>query len=98
MGKGKPRHNPRKPANQYGSDCPYYEEGWESRPFAVCEAFACDKTPPPCNGNRHNCCKVKYQLSAIQRKFEQRTGCKNRQRYYWEKQHPKEWAELKKGK
>jgi len=26
MGKGKPRHNPDKPAYKYGDRCPYYEE------------------------------------------------------------------------
>jgi hypothetical protein len=65
MGKGKPRHNPDKPANKKGSHCPMYEiiDGL-SRPI-------CESGPDcilKCGGNPHNCIKVKYQTDAITRK------------------------------
>ena len=76
MGKGKPRHNPRKPANMYGNLC-----SWDDgSPHGECGCMS-----EKCGGNPHNCCKVRYQMASIQRKFEQRTGCKNIQRYRWEK-------------
>jgi hypothetical protein len=51
MGKGKPRHNPKKKQNQMGSYCSYFErEG-------VCEA---GHNAYVCNGNPHNCIKEKY--------------------------------------
>ena len=44
MGKGKPRHNPDKPANKYGKRCPYWEEyingtaGCEGSPLTAAAA------------------------------------------------------------
>ena len=64
MSKGKPRHDPDKPANQYGSRCPCFEEYIDDT--CGCEVhpeIAGDKLK--CGGNRHNCVKVDYQKQAI---------------------------------
>lgn len=73
MSKGKPRHDSNKPANQYGSRCPYYEEyingtcGCEVHP-----EIAGDKLK--CGGNRHNCVKVQYQKQAIKKNYGRNTS------------------------
>lgn len=66
MGKGKPRHNPDKPANKYGSRCPYWEEYITGKVGCECKSFYGDELE--CNGNRHNCVKVKYHQCAIDKK------------------------------
>lgn len=59
MSKGKPRHNPDKPANRRNTHCPYYED-IEGRGY--CSALmGAIPTDPKCNGNRHHCIKVQYQ-------------------------------------
>ena len=63
MGKGKPRHNPDKPANKYGKRCPYWEEYINGT--AGCEGSELSEKQLKCNGNRHNCVKVKYHTAAI---------------------------------
>ena len=63
MGKGKPRHNPDKPANKYGKRCPYWEEYINGT--AGCEGSALSENQLKCNGNRHNCVKVSYHTLAI---------------------------------
>lgn len=63
MGKGKPRHNPDKPANKYGKRCPYWEEYINGT--AGCEGSALSEKQLKCNGNRHNCVKVDYHKQAI---------------------------------
>lgn len=71
MSKGKPRHYPDKPANQYGSTCPYYEEYIDDT--CGCEVhpeIAGDKLK--CGGNRHNCVKVQYQKQAIKKELWQK--------------------------
>lgn len=61
MGKGKPRHNPNKPQNKYGSHCKLYESDG---------GYYCPSNLPMeeilkrCKCNRHNCCKLKYQKLA----------------------------------
>lgn len=63
MAKGKPRHNPDKPQNKYGSRCPYAEE-------MIWGGFHCEAMLPGnpstriCNGNRHNCVKTLYRWQA----------------------------------
>ena len=60
MTKGKPRHNPDKPQNNYGR-CPYYDG-------KQCEAGIKYGNRNPikiCKGNRHNCVKVEYKVHAI---------------------------------
>lgn len=58
MGKNKPRHNPNKKQNLMGNKCSYYEgnekNNWCERGWDVTK----------CQGNPHNCCKVKYQILA----------------------------------
>lgn len=61
MSKGKPRHNPYKKQNNYGSICPYYET--YDNGTSSCEALIGDTSI--CKGNRHNCIKVKYKKLAI---------------------------------
>mgnify|MGYP000285691113 CR=1 FL=1 len=56
MGKGKPRQNPDKKQNKYGSFCNYYEEGSK-----YCETL---KDSSICSGNPHNCIKVAYKVAA----------------------------------
>ena len=56
MSKGKPRHNPDKPANKYGDRCPYYEEYITGKVGCECKSFYGDELE--CKGNRHNCVKV----------------------------------------
>jgi hypothetical protein len=68
MGKGKPRHDPDKPANQYGGRCWYFEEYIDGT--CGCEVhpeIAGDKLK--CGGNRHNCVKVEYQKQAIKKEL-----------------------------
>ena len=62
MGKGKPRHNPNKPQNKIGKWCCYYE-GYNDR---YNDRYWCELgyNITKCNGNPHNCCKVKYQILA----------------------------------
>ena len=62
MSKGKPRHNPNKPANKYGRHCPYYEEYIDGS--TACEALLPGNVLK-CGGNRHNCVKVSYHTLAI---------------------------------
>lgn len=81
MGKGKPRHDPKKPQNRYGSKCWNYEEvGGNS----FCEMLCITNGNPTkiCKGNRHNCCKVKYHDMAQ----------KNGKQYndYWKHQEEKD--------
>lgn len=58
MGKGKPRHNPKKLQNRYGSKCSYYEVVMGE---SYCERLLTNGNPTKiCKGNRHNCCKVKF--------------------------------------
>ena len=63
MGKGKPRHNPDKPQNKYGSRCPYAEEMiWGG---FHCEAWLSGNPDTyVCKGNRHNCIKTLYRRQA----------------------------------
>lgn len=56
----KPRHNPDKAQNNYGSVCAYYEE--HANGMALCECNYGDIKV--CKGNRHNCVKVKYKKLA----------------------------------
>ena len=63
MGKGKPRHNPKKPANQYGARCPYYEVYCNGH--VGCEGRNIPGDRLKCGGNRHNCSKTRYQSFAI---------------------------------
>ena len=74
MAKGKPRHNPKKRANLYGSECPYKEYEWENEKET--EKWHCEigLDTSKCNGNRHNCCKREYQEYAIKRKHEIKHG------------------------
>ena len=66
MSKGKPRHNPNKPANSMNPHCPYYEiidnKGY-------CSGIHTGNVPtnPKCEGNVHNCVKVQYQQLAIRK-------------------------------
>jgi hypothetical protein len=61
MSKGKPRHNPDKPQNNYGGICPYYEE--YPNGSASCEnSFIANVNI--CKGNPHNCVKIKYHKLA----------------------------------
>ena len=65
MGKGKPRHNPNKKQNTYGSWCDRCEE--------IDSKLHCESRTPQhivetvCKGNRHNCCKVTYRKWAGKR-------------------------------
>lgn len=57
MGKGKPRRNPNKRQNLYGSWCSYAEEMPSGQ--ITCEnSFIADCKI--CEGNPHNCIKIKY--------------------------------------
>ncbi len=63
MVKGKPRHNPDKPANNRGKHCPEYETMGDK---CWCVAHPeIDGKKLKCGGNRHNCVKVDYQKQAI---------------------------------
>ncbi len=63
MGKGKPRHNPDKPANKRGKHCPEYETMGDK---CWCVAHPeIEGKKLKCGGNRHNCVKVDYQKQAI---------------------------------
>lgn len=56
MGKGKPRHNPDKKQNNYGSWCQYAE--------LVGDKICCEGSyiyVDKCNSNPHNCIKNKYK-------------------------------------
>ena len=59
MGKGKPRHNPEKPQNNYGGDgqCIWCDE---VNGRLECEFLCSFDVINICRGNRHNCCKVTY--------------------------------------
>ena len=63
MRKGKPRHNPDKPANKYGRHCPRYETYCDGS--IGCEGSDLCGDQLKCKGNRHNCVKVKYHTFAI---------------------------------
>ncbi len=63
MTKGKPRHNPQKPANTYGAHCPSYEVYCDGR--IGCEQYDIPGDRLKCGGNRHNCVKVRNQNYAI---------------------------------
>lgn len=59
MSKGKPRHNPDKKQNKYGSTCSCCEE---INGKLHCVAGAPDHVVEDvCKGNPHNCCKVTYR-------------------------------------
>ena len=61
--KGKPRHNPDKPANKRGKHCPEYETMGDK---CWCVAHPeIDGEELKCGGDRHNCVKVDYQKQAI---------------------------------
>ena len=60
MGKGKPRHNPDKPQNNYPTRCPYYDS---CNGVVYCEG-GYTGAAKVCKGNRHNCIKTKYHLVA----------------------------------
>lgn len=66
MGKGKPRHHPDKPQNNYGSFCPMCEEIPDKNGTRLhCEQFYSNMNDVrTCGGNRHNCVKVKYRRLA----------------------------------
>ena len=59
MSKNRPRHNPTKKQNNYGSWCDCCEE--------IDGKLNCSAGAPQhivetvCKGNRHNCCKVTYR-------------------------------------
>jgi hypothetical protein len=59
VGKGKPRRDPNKKQNLYGSKCSYSEE---HNGVGVCEAGIGDWNI--CKGNPHNCVKVLYKIAA----------------------------------
>lgn len=61
VGKNKPRHNPNKPQNNYGSFCQWYEK--YPNGTSSCEALIGDIKK--CKGNPHNCIKCKYHKLAI---------------------------------
>jgi hypothetical protein len=58
MGKGKPRHNPDKKQNKYGSWCNYCDD---YNGHLLCEQGEDAKI---CKGNPHNCVKIKYHILA----------------------------------
>ena len=60
MGKGKPRHNPDKPQNKYGAECPLLEEiSCNGTVYLHCEFMGIDdRATKICKGNRHNCLKA----------------------------------------
>jgi hypothetical protein len=63
MGKNKPRRNPDKKQNNYGSDhqCSYFDGYLSDGKTAICEAGV---RGAKCEGNRHNCVEQKYRLLA----------------------------------
>lgn len=64
MGKGKPRHNPNKPANLMGKHCPRYEEiPTDKGVIYYCHGGAYNDAKK-CNGNPHNCVKTLYARAA----------------------------------
>ena len=63
MAKGKPRHNPEKWANNEPTHCPYFDV---IGGVAQCNLLRCKN--PVCNGNRHDCVKVRYRIEASKRK------------------------------
>lgn len=84
MGKGKPRHNPKKPANRLGSLCPWYEEIKDKDGKIImqnCEAYMSNKAIEICKGNPHNCIKVKYRYLAA-RSDKQKNNNDNRLNYW----------------
>ena len=68
MGKGKPRHNSDKPQNLIGSQCAYYE--WHNGHYWCERGWDITK----CNGNPHNCFKVKYQILASRSDVQKNNG------------------------
>ena len=61
MGKGKPRHNPDKLQNKYGSFCPMVEEIYQPDDsiYLRCEHFCGNANDiKVCKGNKHNCVKT----------------------------------------
>ena len=61
MGKGKPRHNPDKPQNKYGSSCQWLEEIQmpDGNVYLHCQQSGIrDTSTRICKGNRHNCVKT----------------------------------------
>lgn len=60
MAKGKPRHNPDKPANQRGGFCSHYEE-LSSGPRCMYDG---SWGAAICKGNPHNCMKVSLRKLA----------------------------------
>lgn len=63
MGKGRPRHNPNKIQNKYGSKCPYAEK--MPNGGIHCEAWLSGNPDTSvCKGNRHNCVKTLYHRQA----------------------------------
>lgn len=61
MAKGKPRHNPDKPQNKYGAECPLVEEipQPDGSIYLHCECMGIrDISTKVCKGNRHNCVKT----------------------------------------
>lgn len=56
IGKGKPRHNPNKPANLKGGFCGAYDG-------ITCHGGSCYDIKK-CNGNPHNCLKTLYARAA----------------------------------
>lgn len=63
MGKGKPRHNPNKPQNKYGSKCGYLEEFPQPDGTVILYChFGGGNSPKNniknCKGNMHNCIKT----------------------------------------
>ena len=59
MGKGKPRHDPHK-KNNIGSECWYCEDIGHIK---WCSLYG-SSVIKICNGDYHNCCKVKYRIAA----------------------------------
>ena len=64
MGKGKPRHNPDKPANKRGGFCKAYEEFSDGSCNCSYPSPHSCKEASVCKGNPHNCIKTKYRRAA----------------------------------
>ena len=65
---GKPRHNPDKPQNKYGSKCQWADE---VNGEIICEwpwkSEDSKEVIKICKGNAHNCCKFKYRRLAARK-------------------------------
>ena len=84
VGKGKPRHNPDKPQNKIGAVCPWYEEfkdGSGKTMIKNCEGWMSTKAAEICDGNPHNCIKVKYRYLAA-RSDKQKNNDYNKLHYF----------------